>query len=602
VKIQTNIVNRTGQAQEITLKTAVYDAAGKLKVKVSTQRKINDSVSVITQELKVKNPRLWSDKKPEMYKAISHVIVAEKVLDDYETPFGIRHFEFDPDKGFLLNGQPVKIRGVCNHHDLGCLGAAINVRALERQLELLKAMGCNGLRTSHNPPTPELLDLCDRMGFIVMDEAFDMWRKQKTDYDYHLEFDEWHERDLADMVRRDRNHPSVFIWSIGNEVIEQWDKNDSSGAHIARELAAIVKGLDKTRPVTAACNDQSPDNPVIRSGSLDLIGYNYAHEKFAGFPQSFPGKRFIASETTSALATRGCYDMPSDSVRFWPVRWDLPFTTGNSDHTCSSYDNCHTPWGSTHAETWSIVKRYDFLSGMYVWTGFDYLGEPTPYGWPSRSSYFGIIDLAGFPKDAYYYYQSEWTDQPVLHIFPHWNWTEGQIVDVWAYTNCDEVELFLNEQSLGRKPKKATESQIIWRITYVPGTLKAIGYKKGSPGLVREVRTAGAAARLILVPDRSTIKSDGADLAFITVKIVDAAGNLVPLADNRVDFTVKGAGFIAGVDNGSQVSHEPFKANARRALNGLCLVVIQSDGTAGSVQVRASAPDLQTAEIRLRAK
>jgi beta-galactosidase len=250
VKIQTNIVNRTGQAQEITLKTAVYDAAGKLKVKVSTQRKINDSVSVITQELKVKNPRLWSDKKPEMYKAISHVIVAEKVLDDYETPFGIRHFEFDPDKGFLLNGQPVKIRGVCNHHDLGCLGAAINVRALERQLELLKAMGCNGLRTSHNPPTPELLDLCDRMGFIVMDEAFDMWRKQKTDYDYHLEFDEWHERDLADMVRRDRNHPSVFIWSIGNEVIEQWDKNDSSGAHIARELAAIVKGLDKTRPVT----------------------------------------------------------------------------------------------------------------------------------------------------------------------------------------------------------------------------------------------------------------------------------------------------------------------------------------------------------------
>jgi len=601
VNIKTVIANRTGREQAITLETAIYEATGKLKAKVRTgQTVFKDSVTEFDQQLLVKNPKLWSDKQPEMYKAVSRVIVDGKVLDNYATPFGIRYFVFDSEKGFLLNGEPVKIRGVCNHHDLGCLGAALNVRALERQLELLKAMGCNGLRTSHNPPAPELLDLCDRMGFIVMDEAFDMWRKQKTEYDYHLYFDEWHERDIADMARRDRNHPSVFIWSIGNEVIEQWDKKDPSGTQIARTLAAIVKNLDPTRPVTAACNDQSPDNPVIKSGALDLIGYNYAHSKYTEFPVIYPGKCLIGSETTSALAMRGCYDMPSDSVRFWPVRWDLPFTTGNADYSCSAYDNCHAPWGSTHAETWPAVRNNAFVSGMYVWTGFDYLGEPTPYGWPARSSYFGIIDLAGFPKDAYYYYQSEWTDRPVLYIFPHWNWTEGQPIDIWAYTNCDEVELFVNEKSVGRKTKTAGDSQLIWRVNFTPGTLRAVGQKKGFATLTKIIQTAGEPARILLEPDRSLLNANGEDLAFIAVTIVDKNGIPVPRADNLVNFTVEGSGFIAGVDNGSQISHEPFKADFRKAFNGRCLVVIQAQDNPGTIRVKASSPGLPATEISLR--
>jgi len=603
VNLKTAIANRAGQAQEITLETDLYDAAGKLKTKVSTHQVVSkDTVTEIAQQLLVKNPRLWSDKNPEMYRAVSRVIVDGKVIDDYETPFGIRSFVFDSEKGFLLNGEPVKIRGVCNHHDLGCLGAAINVRALERQLELLKAMGCNGLRTSHNPPAPELLDLCDRMGFIVMDEAFDMWQKPKTQYDYHLYFDEWHARDIADLVRRDRNHPSVFIWSIGNEVIEQYDHKDLTGIRIAQELAAIIRSLDVTRPVTAACNDQSPENPVIKSGALDLIGYNYAHSKYAEFPAVYPGKCLIGSETTSALAMRGCYDLPSDSVRFWPVRWDLPFTTGNADYSCSAYDNCHAPWGSTHAETWPAVRDNDFVSGMYVWTGFDYLGEPTPYGWPARSSYFGILDLAGFPKDAYYYYQSAWTDQPVLHIFPHWDWTEGQPIDVWAYTNCDEVELFLNEQSLGTKTKTVRDSHLIWRVNFTPGTLRAVGHKKGFATLTKTIQTADEPARILLEPDRSLLKANGEDLSFIAVKIVDKNGTLVPRADNQVNFSIEGPGLIAGVDNGSQISHEPFKADFRKAFNGRCLVVIQTRENPGNIQVRAASPGLQPAEIFIHSK
>jgi beta-galactosidase len=365
------------------------------------------------------------------------------------TTFGIRTFAFDTAKGFFLNGKHLKILGVCDHHDLGCLGAAINTRALQRQLELLKEMGCNGIRTSHNPPAPELLDLCDEMGFIVMDEAFDMWMKEKTKYDYHLDFAEWHKRDVEDMVLRDRNHPSVFIWSIGNEVSEQWDHSDNSGSTIARDLAGIIRGLDTTRPITANCNDDRPDNPVIRSGALDLIGYSYGHNDYHLFPATYPGKKLIGSEATSALESRGHYDMPSDSIRRWPTRWDIPMKDGNPDNTVSAYDNCSVPWGATHEEGWNLVKKNDFVSGMFIWTGFDYLGEPTPYVWPSRSSYFGILDLAGFPKDVYYMYQSEWTNKPVLHILPHWNWKPGQTIDVWAYTNCDEVELFLNGKSVG---------------------------------------------------------------------------------------------------------------------------------------------------------
>jgi beta-galactosidase len=436
------------------------------------------------------------------------------------------------------------------------------------------------------------------MGFIVMDEAFDMWKTGKTPFDYSLDWDKWYRRDLMDMVLRDRNHPSVFIWSIGNEVMEQW-KRDGSGEAIATELAGIVRALDDTRPVTSACNDPYPHNPVIASGALDLIGYNYHDTSFVKFPQTFPGKKFIASETTSALATRGSYDMPSDIVRRWPARWDQPFKDGNADLTCSSYDNCSAPWGSTHEETWKVIKAHDYLSGMFIWTGWDYLGEPTPYWWPARSSYFGIIDLAGFPKDAYWFYQSEWTDKPVLHIFPHWNWNPGQTVDMWAYTNCDEVELFLNGVSLGRKKKSGDEMHIVWRVQYEPGTITGIGYKNGTELMRKEVKTADKPAAIILSPDRKEISADGSDLSFIEVTVVDKNNVTVPYADNLIKFSVEGEGTVAGVDNGSQVSMEPFKADFRKAFHGKCLLVVKASSKAGMIAVTASSQGLSPASCNI---
>lgn len=598
VSIKTEIRNESNQDRPITLRTTVFDKGGKKVVDAKSESIApKDSVCEIVQDLTVKHPALWSVENPVLYKGVTTIEYDGRVSDDYKTTFGIRTFAFDTLKGFFLNGKQMKIKGVCDHHDLGCLGAAINTRALERQLEILKAMGCNGIRTSHNPPAPELLDLCDKMGFIVMDEAFDMWMKEKTKYDYHLDFAAWHKRDLQDMVLRDRNHPSVFIWSIGNEVVEQWDHQDSSGAVIARELTGIIKSLDATRPITANCNDQDTLNPVIRSGALDLIGYSYGQNIYHLFPTTYPGKKFIGSETTSALETRGHYDMPSDSIRRWPSSWDKPLLTGNPDNTCSAYDNCSAPWGSTHEETWKLVKKYDFVSGMYIWTGFDYLGEPTPYEWPSRSSYFGIIDLAGFPKDVYYMYQSEWTDKPVLHVFPNWNWHKGDTVDVWAYTSCEEVELFLNGKSLGTKRKVGDDLHLMWRLPFEPGTLKAVGRTGGKEILTDEVRTAGPPAKILLEADRTAIAADGRDLSFVTVKVVDEKGTLVPYADNLIRFKITGDGRIVGVDNGSETSHEPFKADSRKAFNGLCLVVVQSNEEAGRINIEATSDGLGESSI-----
>ncbi len=603
VSVQTRVRNDSDQDQTFTLKTIVYRPDGKKAATVVLDSVIaRHSVQEISQNVTVRNPDLWSIEHPDLYQAVFQIECSGSVCDNVETTFGIRTYSFDSEKGFFLNGEPTKILGVCNHHDLGCLGATVNTRAIERQLEILKEMGCNGIRTSHNPPAPKLLDLCDKMGFLVMDEFSDMWKKGKNPYDFSLYWDEWHEKDMRDFVLRDRNHPSVIIWSIGNEVMEQWDKQDSSGSVIARELTAIVKKYDPTRPVTAACNDVSPLNPVIRSGALDLIGYNYAHDQYADFLKTYPGKRFIAAETVSALATRGSYDMPSDSIRRWPPRWDLPLLDGNPDHTCSSYDNCSAPWGSTHEETWKIIKKYDFLSGEYIWTGFDYLGEPTPYGWPARSSYFGIVDLAGFPKDAYYFYQSEWTDRSVLHIFPHWNWNEGDEIDVWAYTNCEEVELFLNGKSQGIQKKSEDNLHLVWRLSYVPGTLKAVGRTSGKDVLIKEIQTAGKPAKIVLIPDRKTIHADGRDLSFVTVQILDANGVLCPLADDLVRFEVTGAGALKAVDNGLQTSHESFQAKQRKAFHGLCLAVVQSAEKPGKILLKASSEDLEGNEISIAVK
>jgi len=602
VVIQTTLRNQSDSDATVNVITVVYDHDGREVTRTSSPSTVaKASSSTATQELLIQRPTLWSVANPYLYKAVSQIQVNGRLVDRYETLFGVRKFSFDVNTGFLLNGTRVKIRGVCNHHDLGALGSAVNTRALERQLEMLKAMGVNGIRTSHNPPAPELLDLADRMGFIVMDEAFDMWKKEKTKFDYHLDWDEWHKRDLEDLVLRDRNHPSVFMWSIGNEIAEQWGPNPEAG-RIGKELTAIVKALDSTRPITAAANFVDTQNTLLTAGDLDIVGANYAHEKWADLPKMFPNRPILLTETTSALATRGSYDMPSDVIKRWPRKWDEPLKDGNPDYTCSAYDNCSTPWGSTHEETWKIVKKYSFLSGMFIWTGWDYIGEPTPYPWPAISSYFGIIDLAGFPKDSYYMYQTEWTSKPVLHLVPHWNWKQGDTIDVWAYFNGDEVELFLNGRSLGTKRKTSDELHVSWRVPYESGLLKAVSRRNGKIELTREIRTAEQPAKILLEPDRRIIKADGADLSFVTVKVVDQNGTIVPQADNLVTFEVSGEGIIAGVDNGSEISHESFKANHRKAFHGHCLAIIQSRGRKGTIVLKATAQGLEPASTVITAR
>ena len=601
VRIRTTVRNESPAGRRVTVRTVVYDAAGGVVATASSAGSTPpDSTREFAQELVVRRPKLWSVERPYLYRAVTRVECGGALCDDYTTPFGIRSFSFRADSGFFLDGEHVKIRGVCLHHDLGALGAAVNDRALERQLRIMKDMGVNAIRTSHNPPAPELLDLADRMGLIVMDEAFDMWRKKKTDYDYHLDFDAWHERDLSDMVRRDRNHPSVFIWSIGNEVMEQWTNDDTTAIPIARELAGIVPRLDPTRPITSANNNGSPANPLFHAGALDLLGHNYHHEAWPNLPAQFPGEKFIITEAMSALNSRGVYEQPSDSV----ASYATPYVKDsgpqpNKDYRLSSYDNRKAFWGSLHEESLRRFERYPFLSGMFIWSGFDYLGEPTPYEWPARSSYFGVVDLAGFPKDPFYLYQSEWTTRPMLHVFPHWNWTPGDTIDVWAYTNGDEVELFLNGASLGVRRKEGDVFHLMWRVAYTPGTLRAVAREGGRVMATEEVKTAGAPARIALVPDRTRIRADGEDLSFVTVSVLDRAGVPVPTADHVVRFRVGGDARIVGVDNGDQVSHAPFKADRVRLFNGKALVIVRAGERPGTAALTAEADGLEPVTVRI---
>jgi beta-galactosidase len=601
VRLRTTVRNESPDDRRVTVRTVVYDAAGKVvATTTSAGSALHDSVTEIAQELTVQRPQLWSIERPYLYRAVTRIACGATRCDEYTTPFGIRTFVFRADSGFFLDGRHVKIRGVCLHHDLGALGAAANTRAIERQLQIMKEMGANAIRTSHNPPAPELLDLADRMGFIVMDEAFDMWRKQKTEYDYHLDFDAWHERDLSDMVRRDRNHPSVFIWSIGNEVMEQWTDGDSTAAPLARELAGIVRRLDPTRPITSANNNGSSGNPVFHAGALDLLGHNYHHEAWANFPTQFPGEKFIITEAMSALNSRGVYEQPSDSVAVYYTPYDTTKRPRpNPNGRISSYDNRRAFWGSLHEESLRLFERYPFLSGMFIWQGIDYLGEPTPYEWPARSSYFGVVDLAGFPKDPFYLYQSVWTASPMLHLLPHWNWAAGDSIDVWAYTNGDEVELFLNGVSLGARRKSEDVSHLMWRVAYAPGTVRAVARRSGSVWATAELKTAGAPARVALDPDRTRLSADGADLSFVTVTVLDSTGVAVPTAEHSVHFTVTGDARIEGVDNGDQFSHESLKADHVRLFSGKALVIIRSGRTPGTVTLTASVQGLAPASARL---
>jgi len=615
VEVQQTILNEKGKK--------VADSKGVLEVKANSSEKKS-------QILELEDPILWDTEHPYLYKVVTKLFVKGELVDEYETMAGIRTFTFDAQKGFILNGKRLKINGVCNHHDLGALGTAVNARAIERQLQILKEMGCNGIRCSHNPPAPELLDLCDRMGFIVMDEAFDMWLKGKTAYDYSLDFSKWYERDLTDLLLRDRNHPSVFMWSIGNEIVEQWADSNTTGldlkeanillnskkeinpedyksgkasfaALLTKRLAEIVRMNDPTRPVTAACNETSEHNLLIQSGALDIIGFNYHQDQYADVAKQFPGKPFISTESVSSLQTRGFYLLPSDSIRIWPENGNDNFSTPHQQ--CSAYDNSHVPWGSTHEETWKIIKKYDHIAGQFIWTGFDYLGEPTPYWWPSRSSFFGIVDLAGFPKDVYYMYQSEWTDKDVLHIFPHWNWKKGQMVDIWAYYNhADEVELFLNGKSLGKKSKSGDDLHVMWRVPFSPGILKAVSRKNGEEVLTEEIKTAGEPEKIRLTADRTKIKADGKDLSFVTVELLDKDGNVVPLTNQTALFTISGMGSLVGTDNGNSNEHISLKNPQRRLFNGKCLGIVQSNGKKGKIFLKVLVGDLRAQTIEIKCK
>ena len=606
VRIETTLAAAPQKNDNVLFATKIVDAKNNVVATAAAK-----AASITAQEIIINKPQLWSLENPYLYKAITTVTQNGKTVDEYTTSFGIRYFKFDAENGFFLNGKYVKIRGVCNHHDLGCLGTAFNLRAAERQIEILKSMGCNAIRTSHNPPAPGLLDLCDKHGMLVMDEAFDMWEKEKNPFDYHLEFNEWSKIDLETQIKRDRNHPSVIIWSMGNEIYEQWWKDgEARSEEILKELHETIMNLDKTRPTVTANNFTDARNRLLKPGIAELVGYNYHQEQWSDVLKKWPGKPFIVTESVSALQTRGHYDMPSDSIRRWPVRWDKPLTEGNPDTTCSAYENCSAPWGSTHEETIKVFEKEKHIAGMFIWTGFDYIGEPTPYDWPARSSYFGIMDLAGFPKDCYYLYKSIWTNEPVLHVFPHWNeqpglhgWKKGDSVDVWVYySKADKVELFVNGKSMGVKQKQNDDLHIMWRVQYEPGSIKAVSTKNGKTVLTEQINTAGPAYKIELVADHKTIKANGEDLSFVTINVLDKNNNLVPDASNLVQFEISGSGFIAGVDNGSETSMESFKDNKRKAFNGKALVVLQNNGKKGDIILKATAAGLQGAAVVIKAE
>jgi len=586
-------------------------------VRVPPNNQANNSAT-----LAVAAPRLWSLAQRNRYVAETTVTRDGAVVDRVETPFGIRTLAFTPDHGFLLNGERVDIRGVCQHHDLGALGAAINTRALERQLEILQAMGCNAIRTSHNPPAPELLDLCDRMGFLVMDESFDCWITGKRSDDYSRLFADWHEKDLRALIRRDRNHPSVILWSIGNEVPDQ---GKPGGWKLAEHLAAIAREEDRTRPTTAAC-DHIPSGYNGFQNAIDVFGYNYKPGEYAKLHAAHPQLVIYGSETQSTISSRGEY--------YFPVNNDPK--TSEVNFQVSSYDTDVVPWGQTPDAEWAAHAANPFVLGEFVWTGFDYIGEPTPYNTdatnllnfsdpvqkqrmademarlgklrvPSRSSYFGIIDLAGFPKDRYYLFQSHWRpDLPMAHILPHWNWPErvGQVTPVFVYTSGDEAELFLNGKSLGRKTRAQNEYRFRWdNVVYEPGELRVKTYKNGKPWAEAVMRTTGPAAKVMLAPDRSTLRADGDDLSFVTVAIADKDSAMAPRASNLIKFSITGPAEIVAVDNGDATSFESFQASERKAYNGLALVIVRTKrGEKGEIKLTAQSEGLTSAEVVMRSE
>ena len=580
---------------------------------VAQSQSPTDHIGRSTSTLDLSKAHLWSPETPYLYTLTTQLIIQGKIIDQTTTKVGIRTITVDR-RGFSLNGKPRKIQGVCLHHDLGPLGAAVNRAALIRQIRILKDMGCDAIRTAHNMPSTMQMEVCDSMGMMVMAESFDMWLYPKCRNGYALHFRDWAERDIRNLILNHRNHPSIIMWSIGNEIPEQWS---IEGRQISRHLQDLCHQLDPTRPVTQGM-DRAED--ALRSGFasvMDIAGFNYRVHKYDDNIAALPSGILLGSESASTVSSRGVYDPSCTSPREV-----TPITDPNSplQGQCTSYDTDYCSWSNLPEADFIMMDDRPWTIGQFVWTGFDYLGEPTPYDeyWPSRSSYFGICDLAGLPKDRYYLYRSQWnkTDH-TLHILPHWNWRKGQTIPVMVYTDYPEVELFLNGRSLGRQHKQAytiapgpadklkpqTESpqllrryRLIWdSVTYAPGTLRAVAYDaQGRRAMERTLRTAGSPSRLTLQPDRTTLRADGDDLSFITVSLVDSRGTLCPDADDRVEFTVTGAGTLRGLCNGDATSLESFTGNAMHLFHGQLVLVVQSTTTPGTITVTARTGKKQT--------
>ncbi|HEV2435726.1 MAG TPA: beta-galactosidase GalB [Verrucomicrobiae bacterium] len=629
VKIQVTVENDLHSNTWAVLENKIYElgadgVSGKevkiLAANASVARPVLDLAAdqseTVWAEMTFAQPKLWSLETPNRYVAVTSLLRDGRLLDRYETPFGIRTIQFTATNGFLLNGEHVKIHGVCLHSDLGLLGTAFNLRARQRQLQLLREMGCNAIRTSHNPPEPELLELCDRMGFLVMDEAFDCWAEAKRAGDYHRLFPDWHEPDLRAFIRRDRDHPCVVLWSIGNEVYEQ---HDADGWRLGQQLAGIVHAEDPTRPVTMALHTVAASTNGFQK-AVDVFGFNYKPLDYAAFRTHNPGLPLVGSETVSCVSSRGEY--------FFPVSDDKKL--GRADFQVTSYDVAAPPWGYVPDEEFKAQDRNPFVAGEFVWSGFDYLGEPTPYDhdttnrlvftdpaiqakWdavlraggkievPSRSSYFGIFDLCGFRKDRFYLYQSRWRpDFPMAHLVPQdWNWPDraGKITPVEVYTSGDAAELFLNGKSLGRKKKGPYQYRLRWNeVAYEPGTLKVIAYRNGKKWAADIVKTTGPAVKLLLQADRPIIRADGNDLSFVTLTIEDRNGLMVPQAGNPIHFSIEGPGEIVATGNGDPTSHRSVQSKERNAFNGLCLAIIRGKaGEPGKITVTAQSDGLSTA-------
>lgn len=622
VKIETTIKNTQDINVNGVLVTTILNADGEVVATQSTEFTADSKSAVVeSQEIEVVNPVLWDLDAPVLYKAISKVQLNDVIVDDYTTDFGIRTIEFSKDKGFLLNGKAVEMNGVCMHHDLGPLGAAVNYRATERQMQIMKSMGTNALRTSHNPPSPEMLQVCDKLGIVVIVEAFDEWQMAKVPNGYHKYFDEWHEKDLRDMIKRDRNHPSVIMWSIGNEILEQ---SKPDGWKLTKHLNDICHDEDITRPTTIGFNYFPAPFKNKLAYEVDIVGMNYWPENYGDILKENPDMILYGSETSSQTSSRGIYHLP------------IEFTEKHETNHVTSYDVIvGPPWAYPPDVEFDAQAKEPRSLGEFIWTGFDYLGEPTPYGgrdnsthgywnddWPSHSSYFAPVDLCGFPKDRFYLYQSQWTTEPMVHVLPHWNWEgkEGETIPVFSYTNCEEVELFVNGKSFGKKVKGKdfteipaeyhefekgmykTKYRLSWNVPYQPGSLKVVGYIGGKEVTSKEIKTAGAPSKINVIADRTEIDADGNDLSFITVRVEDAEGNLCPNAANLVQFSIEGAGVIEAVGNGDQTSLTSFKGKEMNAFSGLCMVIIRSTEKAGKITVTAKSSNLKAGIVAVTTK